>query len=318
MTNHYLVNDLSMCGQFNDPVGFRDAIDRVMMIRGEILKYGMSLYCHRRLTQALVFPDIPMPQAVQHLSLNKRRALMQWLTAHGPHWEDDQVHSSDEWYDVNDNVVTDTGLAEAAACRTRGIKREVVSFEPSGWLHTPIPVRWEALPHDQPILVPNHWRIETVRESLDAHATSVIESWTTLEDFARKAYSRLNFGDDAFHPLDGHPFVPGASERIQVLLGILDRFKGCFDIQGNRTPAGDQLYTLYFTGGKALFTDSSDAEKAEFHNELHFPHPEGTGYLFCTWHGKVKTPQIRIHFTYPIVHKSPLYVMYVGPKITKK
>jgi hypothetical protein len=87
---------------------------------------------------------------------------------------------------------------------------------------------------------------------------------------------------------------------------------------GNRTPVGDDLYALYFAGGKALFSDSSDGEKADFNNELHFPHPDGAGHLFCTWHGKVKTPPIRIHFTFPILHNTPLYVMYVGPKITKK
>lgn len=318
MTIHYLVNDLSLCGQFNDPICFCDAIDRVMMIRGEILKYGISLYCHRSLTQALVFPNVRMPQAVGCLTLEKRRALMQWLTAHGPHWEDDQVHSSDEWYDVNENVVTDSGLAEAAACCVRGLQRELVSFEPSEWLYTPVPVRWVAIPPERQILVPNHWHIKTVRESLDAHAISVIDSWSTLEDYVRRVFGKLIFGDDAFKPLHGHPFVPGASERIQILLGILDKYKGCFDEQGNRTPAGDHLHSLHFAGGKSLFTDSSDAEKVDFSNDLHFPHPTGTGYLFCTWHGKVKTPQFRIHFTYPILHDTPLYVMYVGPKITKK
>ena len=43
MTIHYVVNELSLCGQFNDAVGFRDAIDRVMSIRNEILRYGVSL-----------------------------------------------------------------------------------------------------------------------------------------------------------------------------------------------------------------------------------------------------------------------------------
>jgi hypothetical protein len=229
MTAHYLMNDLSMCGQFNEPKVFHDAIDRVMVIRGEILKYGVSLYCHRKLTHALVFPNVPMQKAIGHLSLDKRRALMQWLNSHGPHWEDDRVHSTDEWYDVNGNVVTDTGLAEAAACCARGIHREVVSFQPSAWLYTPIQVRWEELPSDQPILVPNHWRIETVRESLDAHASSAIDSWPTLEAYARRGYGRLIFGKDAFRPLDGHPFVPGASDRIQILLDILNKFKSCFD-----------------------------------------------------------------------------------------
>ncbi len=282
------------------------------------MRYAVSLYCHRNLAHAMVSPGVPMPQAVAHLPLDERRAFMQWLTAQGPHWEDDQLHSSDEWYDVDDNPVTDTGLAEAAACRLRGSLREVVSFDPSPWLYSPIPVRWEAFPPEESIPVPNHWRVETVRASLAVNATSTIDSWASLERYARSVYGSLTFGDEAFRPLDGHPFVPGASERIQVLLNILNKLKDCFDDQGKRTQAGDDLYVLHFTGGKALFTDSSDAEKKDFNNELHFPHPEGDVQLFCPWHGKVKTPQIRIHFTYPILKDAPLYVMYVGPKITKR
>jgi hypothetical protein len=156
-------------------------------------------------------------------------------------------------------------------------------------------VRWEASPPGEPIPVPNHWRVETVRASLDANATSIINSWTSLEEYARSVYGSLTFGNDAFRPLHGHPFVPGASERIQVLLNVLNTLKGCFDDEGKRTQAGHDLYVLHFTGGKALFTDSSDAEKENFNNELHFPHPQGDGQLFCPWHGKVKTPQIRIH-----------------------
>jgi hypothetical protein len=40
--------------------------------------------------------------------------------------------------------------------------------------------------------------------------------------------------------------------------------------------------------------------------------------IFCTWHGKVKTPQYRIHFSWPISAVAPLYVVYIGPKITKR
>jgi hypothetical protein len=318
MTLHFLVNDLSMCGQFTHAVEFGDSIDRVMIIRGEILKYGGSLYCHRKLAQAMVFPGVAMPQAVVKLQFDKRRALMQWLTMHGPHWEDDQIHDSNEWYDVNDNVVTETGLAEAAACRLNGSWREVVSFDPSAWLYSPILVRWEGLPAERSIAIPNHWRVDTVRQTLDANANSVLDSWASLEAYSRRAYGRLTFGNDAFRPLDGHPYVPGASARIQVLLDILNTFKACFDDHGNRTQAGDDLYALHFVGAKARFSDSSDREKEEFHHQLHFPHPGGVGHLYCPWHGKVKIHQMRIHFTFPIQKETALYVMYVGPKITKR
>ena len=191
-----------------------------------------------------------------------------------------------------------------------------MSFDPSPWAHTPIDVKWEARP-DELISVPNHWHVDTVRTSLEVHIPTVIDSWASLEVYSRKEYRRLTFGVDAFRPLDGHPFVPGASDRIVYLLRVLDKFKSCFDDNGERTKEGDDLYALHFTGGKALFTDSSAGEKVDFKNEMTFPDPSVSGDLFCTWHGKVKTPQIRIHFTYPILKTTPLYVMYVGPKITK-
>ena len=117
----------------------------------------------------------------------------------------------------------------------------------------------------------------------------------------------------------GHPFVPSAAERIRVLLHTLDRFKGCFNEQGQRNDEGHALYANHFSVQKGWFSDSSDAEKNEFHAELTFPHPQRPGEtLFCPWHGKVKTPQIRIHFSWPVRANEPLYVVYVGPKRTKR
>ncbi len=120
-------------------------------------------------------------------------------------------------------------------------------------------------------------------------------------------------------PLEGHPFVPGAAQRIVERIDVLNRLKTCFDANGNRTVEGNQLYQDYFTGDKAWFSDSSNKEKRNFKNEMTFRHPDRSGEtLFCTMHGKVKTPQIRIHFSWPITASTPLYVVYVGYKITKK
>ena len=95
--------------------------------------------------------------------------------------------------------------------------------------------------------------------------------------------------------------------------------KNSFDQQGKRTSGGHTLYQKYFTGAKAWFSDSSDREKAQFRNELTFPHPaDPDKTIFATWHGKVKTPQLRIHFSWPIRADKPLYVVYAGPKITKR
>ena len=75
----------------------------------------------------------------------------------------------------------------------------------------------------------------------------------------------------------------------------------------------------FFRRGKALFSDSSDSEKndANFRTAMTFKDPEGRE-LICFWHGKIKTPQYRIHFSYPLKKGAPLYIAYIGEKLTKK
>jgi hypothetical protein len=244
---------------------------------------------------------------------------MQWLTRHGPYWEDAQLHDENEWLEVNGEIVTSTAIGEAAICQSRGLCRELISIEPSDWLFTPIVVTWildSSAKED--ISVTNHWHIETVKQSLATNPVR-IESWNDLATQVRRACTRLTFADDTFDPLAGHPFSIGAAERIQVLLYTLNEFKGCFDENGKRDAEGNRIYADHFTGEKAWFSDSSSTEKSEFQNELTFPHPESARRsLFATWHGKVKTPQIRIHFSWPVRSETPLYVVYVGPKITKR
>ena len=101
-------------------------------------------------------------------------------------------------------------------------------------------------------------------------------------------------------------------------MDTLHRFRTCFDERNQRTPEGQRIYQDHFTGNKSWFSDSSDTEKDAFEAELTFHHPNQQGArLFCAWHGKVKSPQLRIHFSWPIPGGAPLYVVYVGPKITR-
>jgi len=312
------VNDLSLAGQFHDIQSFHLAVARLMRIRQEIQRLGSSLYCHRNLAQAQITAGVAMQQAVQGLPMPERSAWMQWLTMQGPYWEDARLHGAEDWLEVNGNIVTDTAVGEAAICCFRGLLRELVSFAPSAWLFTPVTVKWV---HDdqseEDICVSNHWDVASVQVSLAANPTR-IASWRDLATQMHKACTRLTFAENAFEPLERYPFRPGAAERIHVLLNTLDKLRGCFDQGGRRNAEGHRLYSDHFTGTKAWFSDSSDTEKNAFRDELTFPHPrDPKRTLFCSWHGKVKTPpQIRIHFSWPIRSDTPLYVVYVGPKIT--
>ena len=316
-----LFNDLSIHGQFPDVAAFRGAIGRVMAIR-EIARrqYGRELQCHRNVAHARVTRDSSMPQASQSLSKAKRSALMQWLARSGPFWEDVDFrqHSSDDWLECKGEVVTDTAAGEAAYRLFHGIECGLVSMDPSSWVFSPLPVQWREGQSARSMDVPNYWDVEGLTAVLDAASVS-LESWTDLETAARRRCPELTFSQDCFEPLRGHPFGVGAAQALLSRLTVLHDLKNSSDERGQRTPEGHETYRKHFTGKKAWFSDSSDTEKADFRQNLTFPHPvNASETLFCTWHGKVKTPQLRIHFSWPVHSVTPLYVVYVGPKITKR
>lgn len=312
-----LLNDLSLHGQFSSIPAFQDAIRSIMNIRIKMRQFGRELYCHRNVAQAQITHDLTMQQAIQQFNQNDRRAVMGWLTQHGPFWEDERYHDPDDYLEYQDQVVTDTALGEAAYRCFSGSEYQLVSFAPSDWLFTPITVIWRR--NDiVSIEVPNHWEIIALETALRA-ATPQIQSWEQLASVMPSRCTNLTFATDSFEPLSGRPFVNSAAQRIVELLETLDKFKSCFDAQGQRTSEGQRIYQDHFTGEKAWFTDSSDSEKNEFEAKLTFTHPTKVSEtLFCTWHGKVKTPQFRIHFSWPIRKNEPLYVVYVGSKLTKR
>lgn len=288
-------------------------------------RFGRELHCYRGMTCAQIMPNVTMPQAIQALPLNEQRALRSWITQNGPFWEDARNHSPDEYLEFNSDVVTDSAVGEAAWCRLNCIDRELVSLAPSNWQFSPLSVEWISNPNTKKTIdVVNHWDPVSLEAILKV-APIPIDSWGQLARLTMTRCQLLTFATDAFSPLDGNPFVPGAAQRLLAILEILNRFKACFDENGQRTPEGHEIYQNFFTGVKeggghgATFSDSSDSEKVDFKNQMTFKSPgDPNKTLFCTWHGKVQTPQLRVHFSWPVRFDEPLYVVYVGPKITKQ
>lgn len=83
----------------------------------------------------------------------------------------------------------------------------------------------------------------------------------------------LSFAEDCFAPLSGVPFARSAATRFVALLDILDRLARAFDETGIRSAEGHRIVRDFFTGDRALFTDSSVTEKREFRRELTFSDP---------------------------------------------
>ena len=314
-----LFNDLSIDGQFPDTAAFEVAIGRVMAIREMARRhYGWDLQCHRNVANARVTPDSHMRQAVQRLSQAQCSALMQWLDRRGPFWEDYRQHDSDDYLECNGAVVTDTAAGEAAIRLHHGSPCCLVSMDPSSWRFTPLPIEWHAAASVKAIDVPNYWDAGALRTALGA-APQSLASWRDLETTARRRCAGLTFASDCFAPLQSLPFGVGAAHALLSRLTILQDLKNSYDERGQRTAAGEDILREHFAGTKAWFSDSSPMEKARFRSKLTFPHPTVANQtLFCPWHAKVKTPQLRIHFSWPVHASQPLYVVYIGLKITKR
>ncbi|MGD9127407.1 MAG: hypothetical protein PVH19_08510 [Planctomycetia bacterium] len=317
------MNDCSIHGQFYAVGDFFEAVEKLMTIRRKINQSGLELFCHRNTALAQVTANLNMPQAIQSMPRDKQLAWMSWLTKTGPYWEDNRLHPQDEWLETgNEQIVTDTAIGEAAFCKLQGLERELVSVNPSNWTHNPILVTWKIIEGEKPkstnIEIRNYWTLGDISQKLES-LPSNFDSWKSLETHVRRAFDVLVFSDDAFEPLKGHPYSPGAASRINKLLSVLNELRKSYDSNGTRTSEGNRIYTEHFTGEKSWFSNSSESEIHSFRDNLTFRHPEQTDQtILCSWHGKVKTPQIRIHFSWPISATTNLYIVYIGPKITKR
>jgi hypothetical protein len=315
-----LLNDCSVHGQFEGPLSFADALGVVLGMRGVARRFEREIYCRRDLSSLMATQSLSFLQAVQQMGRDQQRSVLQWLNRQGPFWDDSRIHSADEMFTSNGEVVTDLALAEAASRRLAGVDCRTTSFLPSKWADAKLSVSChesDEAPSVE-VLVDNYIDATTLEQALSAQPT-VCRDWPELAERCTTRFTGLHFSNSCFDSLIGHPFVPSAAERIVDLLLVLERLNAAFDDHGRRTAAGHYLYQEHFTGGKSWFSDSSETEKRDFRSDLTFRHPQRPGeWLFCPWHAKIKSPQYRIHFSYPVSSEDTLYVVYVGPKITRR
>ena len=317
-----LANDLSIHGQFHDMAAFRDALINLMAVRTVAKRFGRELQCHGKFLSTEPIQGVTMQQAIGNFMIeSERRAIMVWLTRFGPFWDDERRHQEDDWVEYCGDIVTDTAVGEAAYRTLHGSKCGVVSVSPSDWLISPLMVtlrlgqNWGG---NRSSNVTNFWSVEALDEVLREEIPPP-RSWTELDNTSATRFPNLTFTSDCFSPLSGVPFSKGAANRFIHLLGTLDRFASAFDESGSRNAEGHRIYQEYFTGERALFSDSSDTEKQRFNNEMTFAHPEGDDEpIFCPWHGKISRLNLRLHFSWPVYHNQPVYIVYAGPKITKQ
>ena len=317
----FFVNDLSLHGQYADHLGFRQSLGEVLRCREHATRYGRTLRVSRTIVECPACANQSFRQAVQATGDRNFIALvMVWINKNGPFLEDQRTGNPNEYLSLeNDVIVTDTSIGEAASRHFQGLPAGLVSFAPSVYQLTPVEVNWHRDNGGiETCELSNFWRSLEFEEYLKEQR-SLPQTWEELIAQLPTRFPNLTFLPDLERYLAGEPFSPYVVERTFKLLEVLNQLKICFDAGGRRTVMGEDLIDNFFRREKVWFSDSSEQEKNDprFRSAMTFRDPEGH-QLECFWHGKIKSPQYRIHFSYPIEKDVPLYVAYIGPKLTKR
>ena len=261
---------------------------------------------------------VNMHQALNRISIEMNKKAFILLTRDGPFWDRKQQHSSDEWFECRGEIVTDSGIGEAAFQTFQGIDSSLISIKPSCWNYSSLKVTWvrDALPDSKVTLINLLDKSELENELRTLEPP--ILNWDRLLEKSKLQFTNLTFSDDCFTHLDGVPFVKSSMKTLFKLFKILNKYATCFT-DGKRTEECQEIYKKYFTGENALFSDSSDTEKSKYREKLMFPHPCRAGEkLFCPRHGKEKHLTLRVHYERSDAKDNKIYIVYVGEKLTKQ
>ena len=323
-----LFNDLSIHEQFHDIDSFHQALERLMEMRAAAKHFDWEVYCNSNLVNTSPGRNFSMQQAVNQLrDKNKCRAIMLWLTK-SSFWDtsEQRKHRENDLLEcVNQDhqVVTDTAVGEAAFRMLHdGSTCGIISIKPSDWEFSPVNVIYllngNGKPEDQLVNIDNFLDLSTLESGLQ-DIELPIDSWDDLKKTTLNRFNRLTFAKDCFEPLASLSFAQVSAKTLIARLDVLSQLANARDKDGAQSLEEQQIYKKHFMGDKAWFSDSSETEKQRFKGRLTFPHPERPGHiLFCPYHGKERHLQLRLHFSWPIQPGQPVYVVYIGPKLTKR
>lgn len=311
-----LFNDASLHGQFEAVDPFRESLRTVWGIRSRLVERGLQLRVCRSVRQRQVTPSATFNDLLGSVPREIKVRLLVWIDREGPFWDEERNHSDGEYYECCGELVTDTGAAEAAFLKTDDADAWLFSIMPSKFLTNPLTVMWrDRGDGDLDIDVPNGWTLDHA-EQCAVEFERPPASWEKLLDWAARECRHLELSPQIPQQLPTQ-FIPNVANRSQVLLRALNEMVG--HLQSGNQAAFNQLRAEWMQGDRARFSPSSESELREFSVELTFNHPHTGASILCSWHGKIQTPQYRIHFEWPPPEgEEKLFVAYIGPKITRR
>jgi len=291
-----------------------------MAARRSSKNLSLRLYCSRLTAETQAIEGERLLVSVSKLPRDEKAVILNWLGKSGPFLDDDRTDSDDDLYHLNGEDVTNLGAAEAARQCQKSNDGRLLSLNNEAFKNTPLEVVHGLIEEPlESVLVRNSWSLEEVKEWADG-ADPEPTNWAELLDVSRRRYGHLLIGDHCDEVLGGQTFYPVVSRRVLELLRVLNTISGSVDENGKLSASGEELKESHFVGKKAWFSSESEGNKKEFANDMTFPDPaDSSRSIECFWHGKIKTPQFRVHFEWPIsTGTKTIKVTYIGPKLSKK
>ncbi len=293
-----------------------DSMRNLWKIRNTLVASGLQLRVCRSVKLRQVTSTETFNQFLGVIPRDFKARLLIWLDREGPFWDDERKHAEEEYFECSGEPVTDTGAAEAAYLQSEAVTSWLFSLIPSNFLIDPLPVNWlDREDGDLCLEIPNGWNLDHAQNCISA-LEKPFSSWAELLEWANRECDNLILSPmiQSQLPLQFYPYV---AQRSKVLLSILDQIIGFK--KSNNVSEFEEIRKKWMHGDNARFTPSSDMELRDFNSELTFIHPLTKKRIKCSWHGKIQTPQFRIHYEWPLpAGESRLFVAYIGPKITKK
>lgn len=313
------VNDLSINNQYNSATEFIRHLTYLMSLRMKNSNFSDHFICPRGISEKTICNGKTLRQIVQqYRNKDLTVAVLTWLDRSGPFLESDDDDFGKLICEINGSILEDCVLENVATKIYRKEYVKTYSFDncqPS-YSYTPLRVDYTGDSESGYVNIENLWS-EAQLSTLVTDWKSRPENWEQLIQYLNENFSKLTFSDNILEYLSPHPFSNIISERAIILMDILDSYVRSHDDNKLRTSETNELIRNFFSGEKAPFTDESVTNIRDFSKEMTFD-INGVSTL-CSWHGKIKHQEFRIHFQYPFDSKmESIFVAYIGPKITKK
>ncbi|MDB6175513.1 MAG: hypothetical protein JWL59_4824 [Chthoniobacteraceae bacterium] len=317
LSRRFLFNDASWHGQCASADDFRHCIRFCMEVHSLLNDFGAGLEVGYNFRRALVGFVPTVQEALKSLSPQQRQRLLVWLDKQGPFWDRPARHSDQEYFECEGKPVTETALAEAAHLSREGDHPVMVSLPNSSYTPTKLTVTWHQGPYGTiSFLLDNAVTLEEVASFAKA-CESTLDSYETLIHWAQSHCGQLAIIRKDILGQLGSTFIPAIAKRGKELLAALNAIVEA--LSKNDIERYNKLCSEWLTSDR--FSDASQSEKndSEFNLRMRFCHPCSGEYLWCYWHGKIRTNVFRLHFEWPPPFESRrMFIAYFGPKLTKK